>query len=198
MIDNAYKNSRGDTYTLYIKEYHGEYPPPNDTDIPKDKEGFSARILTVWDTYNIEQLLWNRNAKHAQKDEAAVEGLLKPLLKRIADRFEGDFDGEFVYEIRGNIDQLTIIFTKWVHSVTSVNTGGDCDTFDYHPSALQALYDFAIDLDDITRTRRFTKHLAKAYKAQDARCHLTECFGDCVFRMPKKHPKRQKWQRYGR
>jgi hypothetical protein len=160
--------------TIYVTDYHGEYPLPDERDVPKSKRvrtpeskyskflppGFPARINTVWDSYAIDDLLGAGGPDYQSSP-------IRPIIKLINERLGrgGDDDPGHVHAIHGTMDQLTWVYDKFLSGLADGPQGADCDTFDYWPNAMDMADQMARIIDALNRNTKQLDKLKKAFVA---------------------------------
>jgi hypothetical protein len=177
MIAERY-NSGGHAYdTLWIRDYHTEYPLPDLSTIPRTHDGFYARIHCIYSEYNLEDLLTH---DELMPGRGGYIGGDHPIMQIIIDALPDELcdiwydEGRkvkqspgHVWELHGDQSQLVYIFRAFTSSIFSRETGGDDDTFDYWPNAVDMSQQMARDLDTMysNGTTTYYDELRNAYLA---------------------------------
>lgn len=126
--------------TLLLGDHNGEYA------IPKTPGG----------AYNIEEIFNRFDLENIFGEEAVEE-----LLKHVPEELNEDFS--YIWLVEGMYSQLLVTFNAFCRKVMADKTGGDDDTFDYWPSAMHVLQQFANDLDKINPDNKHYEQLRQAY-----------------------------------
>jgi hypothetical protein len=138
-------------YVLYIFDGHGEYPflrnVRNDTTFK-----LPDVCHEIWDGFALTDLI----------GENAVIDAAKSLPQQI--RNLPDDGWGTIWKIQGTLKQLEYLYAKHCDVMFTGPIGSDDDTYDYWPSGMDMAFDLAIDLDDMTRSRRDTSAFMTRWK----------------------------------
>jgi hypothetical protein len=171
-----------DTHTLLLDDMHQAYELPDAKTIKTDKrmsryapgcgrmqakDGWPCSIKKVWDQYDVDRLVEDRDIPWDKQDKSEQKKLLAKLMTFFPKPLRGD---GAIWKITGSYKQLIEIADKYADNVLGPGhfghgPSGDDDTFDYWPGAMEMLQNMVIDLDTIAGGG--TKHydaLRKRYR----------------------------------
>lgn len=125
-------------HTLWIRDYHTEYPVPG------------AHI--IFNPHELEDLF----------GEETVTILETKLPQELTDG-----TSIYIWQMYGKIDELNKHFKKFCKEVMQGPQGADDDTFDYWPSAFDVCWQIAQDLDKLTTSITATDYMKNMWKKAD-------------------------------
>lgn len=138
-------------YRLLITDNHTEYPLPDPETIGKLDCMYEPKMTIVVDQYMLEELTG---------DDRLVARLIEALPEGVDKGGIG-----YLWAIDATEAQIKAIFAAFMDSIFARETGGDDDTFDYWPNAIDMAQQIALDLDTINDANNARAELRTRYLA---------------------------------